>query len=678
MPVRPCRFIPAGTPKEGKAGLPALAGWLCASQALMTALTATCLFALLCAWVADVSALVPYSSVLSLYVLAYVAGGLPSTVRALRDLAAGKANIDLLMVTAAAGAAIVNEWPEGAFLLFLFSLSNTLEGYVLGRTRRAIEALMDLSPEQATVRRDGREELVATEDLRVGDTLIVRPGERIAADGALTAGRTTVDQSAVTGESMPVEKGPGDPVFAATLNQHGAVEIRVNRLANESTLARIVRLVEEAQVARADSQRFTNWFGSRYTVAVLAAAVLALAGAMLVFGDGFGPAFYRAMVVLVVASPCAVVISIPAVILAAVTGGARGGVLVKGGAHLERAATLRAIAFDKTGTLTIGRPRLVALATTGRAREDEVLRLAASAEALSEHPLAHAMVAAARERRLTLEGAADVQALVGRGVRACVGGRTILVGKPELLKELGALPDSLAATAAEWADAGRTVLFVGDQDGALGAIAVADTLRPGALEALERLRRLGIEYLVMLTGDNRRVARAIAQHLGMDFEAELLPADKLSAINRLRERYENVGMVGDGINDAPSLAAATLGISLGGTGTDVALETADVVLMGDDLGRLPYAIALARQAQVVIRENLVFAFAVMIVLLGGALLGSLRMPYAVLGHEGSTVLVILNALRLLRFRWRGSDAHLPAHERARRGEDLQASSCRQA
>jgi Cd2+/Zn2+-exporting ATPase len=442
----------------------------------------------------------------------------------------------------------------------------------------------------------------------------------------------------------------GDTVYAGTLNQQGAIEIAVTRLAGESTLARVVQLVAEAQSERAQSQRFTEWFGARYTIGVLGAALLTLLVPLVFLHAPFGHAFYRAMTVLVVASPCAVVISIPATILAAITSAARAGVLFKGGAHLEQAATLQAIAFDKTGTLTVGRPRLVALVAAEGVSEEEVLRLAAAAESLSEHPLARAIVEAAKERGLTLEPASNLEALVGRGLRALVGARQVWVGKEVLFTERGlTLPDRLAAASERLASEGKTTMFVGEETRVLGLLAVADTIRPHTEEALQELHTLGIPHLFMLTGDNPAVARAIAGRLGMEFEAELLPEDKLRILQDLRARYGPVAMVGDGINDAPSLAVADLGISLAATGTDVALETASMVLMADDLRYLPYAISLARYANRIIRQNLLFAFGMMALLLSVTFFGTLRLPFAVLGHEGSTVLVILNGLRLLAF-----------------------------
>lgn len=616
----------------------------------MMVLTAICLISLAVGWIFDKGNWLSHPAVLFFYVASMVCGGLYSTMRAVRDLWSGAINIDLLMICAAVGAAFVNEWPEGALLLFLFSLSNTLEEYILGRTRGAIEALMDLSPAVASVRRNGTDGYVPVEELQVGDILIVRPGERIAADAVVEIGRTTVDQSALTGESLPVDKEPGDSLLAGTLNQHGAIEVRVTQVAANSALARIVQLVEEAQSEKAQSQRFTDWFGARYTIAVLAAAILVLAVPVVLFGAEFDAALYRAMTFLVVASPCAVVISIPAAIMSAIASAARGGVLFKGGSHLEQAARIRAIAFDKTGTLTVGRPRLVAIEVVDGGSRDELLRLAASAEQLSEHPIASAVVEAAEERALLLEPAEDLQALVGRGLSARVGSRRIWVGRALLfIENARSIPTAITEAANQLAGDGKTVLFVGDDVNVLGVIAVADDLRSSSAAAIAQLRALGVEQMAILTGDHRLAADAIARRLGVACEADLLPDDKQRVIRQLRERYGSVAMVGDGINDAPSLALADLGISLGNIGTDVALETADVVLMADDLLQLPYAIALSRQAVRIIRQNLIFAFGVMVVLMIGTFAWKLPMPLAVVGHEGSTALVILNGLRTLAF-----------------------------
>ncbi len=617
----------------------------------MAAMTALCLAGLLAGWLGDATGLLSPLAVLAAFFISYLAGGFFAARQAIADLFQLRVNVDLLMVAAAGGAAFIDQWREGAILLFLFSLSGTLERYVLGRTRRAIESLMDLAPEEALVMRDGREVRVPVEELVVGDLVRVRPGERIPSDGIIVEGSTQVNQAVLTGESMPVSRAQGDAVFAATLNQQGAIEVQVTQPAGQTALARIIQLVEEAQTERAQSHHFTNWFGERYTLAVLALSALTLAIPLAFLGEDFARAFYRAMTVLVVASPCAVVISIPAALLSAITRAARGGVLFKGGRHLEHTAALKAIAFDKTGTLTLGRPQVTDIVAAEGVQETELLQIAASAESQSEHPLAAAICEFARERGVALLESNGLQANAGRGIEATVEGRAVVIGHPELLSAKGlTIPDLLRTAAQQRSEQGKTVVYVGVGHRVLGLLAIADTLRPEAAQAIRQLQGLGIRSLVMLTGDHRDVAAAIAGELGIDYEAELMPEQKLRVIERLQGRFGTIAMAGDGINDTPALAAADLGISMGISGTDVALETADLVLMADDLRHIPYAIALARKTQRIIRQNLVFAFGVMIVLLAAAFIGHLPLPLAVIGHEGSTVLVILNGLRLLGFR----------------------------
>lgn len=620
--------------------------------------TVVCLIALVAGWICHSragaqdygTASVWHGAALALFIASYIAGGWHTVVHVVEELREGEINVDLLMLAAAAGSAWLDKWAEGATLLFLFSLSHTLETYILGRTRRAIAALMKLTPDFAVVVRDGGEVRVPVAELQAGDLMLVHPGERIPADGVLRVGRTSVDQSPMTGESIPVDKEPGDPVFAGTLNQQGVVRVQVSRAAGESTLARMVQLVEKAQSERAASQRFTEWFGVRYTWFVLALSTATLCIPWLILGESWTAAFQRAMTILVVASPCAVVISIPAAILTAITSAARGGVLFKGGAALEDAARLKAFAFDKTGTLTVGRPRVVAVIAARDVDPSELLTWAAALEEHSEHPLAQAVVRAAQERGLTWDDAADVAAVTGHGVTGRWRGRPLKVGKVSWFAAQAEQTDSACrAAVADAQQRGETVVVVADDERWLGAIAIADTLRPSAGDCLRELRAQGIRELVMLTGDSEAVAKELAGRLGIAYAASLLPADKLERIRSLRESAGPTAMVGDGMNDAPSLAAATVGFSLGGAGTDVALETADVVILADDLRRLPYAVALAREAQFIIQQNLWLAFSVMGGLLLAAYAGELPLPLAVLGHEGSTVLVILNGLRLLRF-----------------------------
>jgi Cd2+/Zn2+-exporting ATPase len=537
-------------------------------------------------------------------------------------------------------------------LLALFSTSNALEHHALGRTRRAVRALMELSPEVATVvrsERPGDEAAVPVEDLRLGDVVLVRPGERVAVDGVVVAGESACDQSAVTGESLPVAKRAGDEVFAGTINAAGAIRVRVTKLARESTLAKIIGFVEAAREQKSRTQRFTDAFEGRYAVGVMTVSALVAVVPWLFLGAAFGDALYRAMTLLVVASPCALVISTPAATLSGLANAARHGILFKGGGHLEDAGLVRIVAFDKTGTLTQGRPRLTDVVVLDPAwSEPDLLRDAASAERLSEHHLSRAIVAAATERGLPLAEPDGFRALPGKGITAVVAGREVAIGNEMLFAELG-FETAGARCAAEALRAdGKSAVYVGDAGGVRGVLAVADVARPAAAGVVASLRRLGIARSVMLTGDHRRVAEAIAEQLGIaEVEADLLPEEKLATIRRLLADGP-VAMVGDGVNDAPALATATLGVAMGAAGTDVALETADVVLMADDLTKLPYAIALSRRTRRTIVQNLAFSLAVIAVLVTSALTIGIPLPLGVVGHEGSTIVVVLNGLRLLR------------------------------
>lgn len=588
------------------------------------------------------------------YVVAYLAGGTFATIEAIRALIDRSVEIDLLMVTAAIGAAIIGHWTEGAILLFLFSLGNALEHYAMGRTKRAVQALMDLSPEDAMVIRDGQEMRVHIDELLIGDHVIVRPGERIPADGTVERGESAVDQAAITGESMPVVKHQGDEVFTGTINGHGALQVTVTRLAHESTLAKIIKIVQEAQEDKSRTQRFTDRFEGAYAVGVIAASLLYLAALVAIGGFDFNDAFYRSMILLVVASPCALVISTPASTLSALANAARNGILVKGAAQLEDIGTASVIAFDKTGTLTVGKPRVTDLLPAPGFSEDELLRVAASAERMSEHPLAEAIVNDAHRRSLKLDDAGNLQAVTGKGIQTSVNGHPVIIGNNALLDDHDVTADPLLfERAAALREQAKTVMFVArEHAGAyrlLGAIAVADTVRPQAKAVVERLHEIGIGKTLILTGDNERSARAVAAQLGIDdVTAELLPAEKLDVIETLKREYGTVIMVGDGVNDAPALARASIGVAMGAAGSDVALETADIVLMADDLGKLPYVIELSRKTRTIIRQNLGFALSVIAVLVTGTVLGVTTLPLGVVGHEGSTIIVVMNGLRLLR------------------------------
>jgi Cd2+/Zn2+-exporting ATPase len=614
-----------------------------------------------------------------LYLIAYITGGIFGVKAGLESLRQFRIDVDLLMVLAALGAVVVGAPFEGAMLLFLFSLSNVLQAYALGRTRNAIRALMKLRPQQALVKTESGTALVPIEQLSVGNRILVRPGERVPLDGMVMEGESSLDQSTLTGESMPVHKRIGDAVFAGTINQSGSLEVKVTKLAQDSTIAKLIKLVEEAQSEKAPTERFLDKFEQVYAVGVIVFTLLLIAVPTLLMSEPFDTAFYRAITVMVVASPCALIISTPAAILSAIANGARKGILFKGGAHLEQAATIDVVAFDKTGTLTVGKPTvtdvtIIPLAQhlhaahpgmPAHVREDQeniLLTLAAAVEAKSEHPLALAIVDTARHRGLLLPEATQFVNTTGKGVRARVafmGGMDIAVGSPRYFGDHAAVGmDAALAEVQRLQDEGKTSVMVAklNDDGAtiLGVIAIADVVRPNAAEVVRQLHALGVKRVVMLTGDNERVAQAVARQVGVDaFYADLLPEDKVARIKALRfegGKAHTVAMVGDGVNDAPALASATMGIAMGAAGTDVALETADVVLMSDDLRQIAYAISLSRQTRKVVIQNLVFAIAVIAVLVISALGFELALPLGVIGHEGSTVIVVLNGLRLLAYK----------------------------
>jgi Cd2+/Zn2+-exporting ATPase len=595
------------------------------------------------------------SAAAALAVLAVVAGGryiFPRGVRALRSRAL---DMNFLMSIAAVGALGIGEYGEAASAVFLFALAQLLESYSVDRARRAVQQLMALSPAEAVVLRGGRELRVPAEEVVVGEVVVVRPGEKIPVDGVVTAGASSVDQAPITGESVPVEKEAGAEVFAGTLNGAGALEIRSTRPAEDTTLARIIHSVEEAQGSRAPTQAFVERFARVYTPAVVAvAAAVALLPPLLGVG-GWGDWFYRALVLLVIACPCALVISTPVTIVSALAGAARRGILIKGGLHLENAGRARVVALDKTGTLTAGEPEVVDIVSLGDRPPAELLRLAAAAERRSEHPLARAILRRAEEAGLEPEAATNTAALTGLGVEARLGKRTIVVGSARLFGERGAL-DAAARRALERLEGeGRTVVLVGEArpEGlvAEGAIALADRVRAEAAGALRALHAAGIERVVMLTGDREGAAAAVATSLGAgavdEVHASLLPEDKVAAVRALRERHGAVLFVGDGVNDAPALAAADVGIAMGAGGSDVALETADIALMADDLSRLPVTIRFARKAERIIRANIAFSLLTKGAFLMLALSGHATLWMAVLADVGASVLVVGNGMRAL-------------------------------
>ena len=604
---------------------------------------------------------------LGLFLAAYFFGGSMTLREAYESVRSGRFEIDFLMLIAAAGAAALGKFFEGALLLFLFSLGHSLEHYAMGRAKKAIEALAELAPKTAVVRRDGQQEEVPVDALRVGDVVIVRPDARIPADGFVIVGESSVDQAPITGESVPVDKRPvaerdaaaaapdtvdaDSRLFAGTINGKGALELHVTKRAQDNTLARVVQMVSEAETQKSPTQRFTDRFERFFVPAVIALDVILLASP-LVTGEAYGDAFYRAMAVLVAASPCALAIATPSAVLSAVARAGRSGVLVKGGAPLEALGVLRAIAFDKTGTVTEGKPRLTDVVATG-GDERRLLRTAVAVERLSDHPLAAAIVRDAKDR---VEGdapeAEGLESVTGRGLRARLDGTQVLVGKAELFDEADGnpLPEDVRGEVERLEGAGRTTMIVRQGDDYLGVLGLMDTPRAAAPEVVSRLRKIGVRRMIMISGDNQRVADAVAGEVGLD-EAwgDLMPDDKVASIKKLRAQEGKAAMVGDGVNDAPAMATATVGIAMGAAGSDVALETADVALMADDLSRLPFAVGLSRSTSRIIKQNLYASLGVVVLLVPATLLG-LGIGPAVLVHEGSTLIVVANALRLLGYK----------------------------
>ena len=611
---------------------------------------------------------------LTLYVAAYFFGGFYTTKAAIATIWRGKFEIDFLMIAAACGAAALGAWAEGALLLFLFSIGHALEGYAMGRAKRAIEALAELAPRTARVRRDGNEAEVAVEELNVGDIVIIKPDERIAADGFVIVGESSVDQAPITGESVPVDKQPvsdraaaaGDPesiasehrVFAGTINQAGAIEIQVTKTAAENTLARVVTMVNEAKTRVSPTQEFTTRFEHYFVPSVIAIVVLLLF-VPLVIEEPFRKSFYRAMAVLVAASPCALALATPSAVLSGVARAARGGVLVKGGGPLESLGKLDAIAFDKTGTLTQGEPRLTDILPADGVEKSELLRIAIAVESLSKHPLAKAVVRDGKKSGMVNGGtengefpeATNFKSITGRGIQANVEGKAVHVGKDDLFSEVEgpSLPDSIRKTVETLEAEGRTTMIVRFGDRYLGVLGLMDTPRESARRTISRLRELGIKRMIMISGDNQKVADAIAKEIGLDeARGDLMPEDKVTEIKKLNSET-GVAMVGDGVNDAPAMASASVGIAMGAAGSDVALETADIALMADNLDHLPFAIGLSRATRRIIRQNLWMSLGMVVFLVPATILG-LNIGPAVILHEGSTLAVVFNALRLLAYR----------------------------
>jgi Cd2+/Zn2+-exporting ATPase len=605
---------------------------------------------------------------------AYIIGGYESAREGLTTLIEEKElDVDLLMIVAALGAAGLGVWRreyhliiDGAVLILIFAISGALEGYAMRRTERSIRSLMSLTQDTATVLRQGKEEVVPVVQLQVGDEIIVKPGELIPTDAVIVEGYTTLNQAAITGESLPVEKTVGDEVFAGTLNGYGALKLKLHQPPESSLIQRVIRLVKQAQTEAPPSQQFIERFERAYARVIVVAGVLLVILPPFLWNWDWETTIYRALTFLVVASPCALMAAIMPTLLSGIANGAKQGILFKNGAQLEMMGRVRAIAFDKTGTLTTGQVQVFQVSTNSNYTRSDVLKAAASVESRSEHPLAQAIVEASKN--LDWVAATEVQAFPGQGILGIVDNQEVIVGKNGFLQKYVAnLPTNLSDIAEDWEREGKTVVWVANSrwgDGektsphhpttpslyqVLGIIAIADQLRTQAAETITRLKKLGVEQVVMLTGDNQQTAESVGREVGVDrVYAELLPEDKLHVIRSLQREYQTVAMVGDGINDAPALAQASVGIAMGGAGSDVALETADIVLMADRLEKIEVAMRLGKRAQAIVKQNIAIALGFIILLLIGNFMGNINLPIGVVGHEGSTVFVTLSGLRMLK------------------------------
>lgn len=586
------------------------------------------------------------------YAAAILIGGYSLFIKGFKNLVRLNFDMNTLMTVAILGAAAIGEWGEGATVVILFAISEALERYSMDKARQSIESLMDIAPKEALIRRGNEEMMVPVDDIQVGDIMIVKPGQKLAMDGIVIKGTSTLNQAAITGESVPVVKTVGDEVFAGTLNEEGLLEVKVTKRVEDTTLSKIIHLVEEAQAERAPSQAFVDRFAKYYTPAIIIFALLLAVIPPLFMGADWSEWIYRGLAVLVVGCPCALVISTPVAIVTAIGNAAKNGVLIKGGIHLEEAGSLKVIAFDKTGTLTKGVPSVTDVITYN-GNENELMAITAAIEKGSQHPLASAIIRKAEEDGLNFNDVSvkEFQSITGKGVKAKVNNEMYYVGSPGLFEEL--LPNGIQSEIKEQITTlqtqGKTVMALGTEKEILALIAVADEIRESSKEVIRKLHQVGIEKTVMLTGDNQRTAEAIGKQVGVsDIKADLLPEDKLNFIKELRDKYQSVAMVGDGVNDAPALAASTVGVAMGGAGTDTALETADIALMSDDLSKLPYTIKLSRKALAIIKQNITFSLGIKALALLLIVPGWLTLWLAIFADMGATLIVTLNSMRLLK------------------------------
>ena len=592
---------------------------------------------------------IPHNLAKYVYAIAILIGGYYPARMGILALKTFTLNIRLLMVCGAAGAIYLGFWDEAAMLVFIYSLGDVLEMYATDRARGSIRALMELVPNEALVKRNGIESELPVEEIGIGEVIIIRPGEKVPLDGKVILGSTSIDESPITGESIPKDIKQGDIVYAGSINQRGSIEVEVTKLSKDTTLAKIIHSVEEAQARKSSFQRFGEKFGKYYTPAMFVLAFLVAFIAPFFFKQDFSSWFYRGLVLLVVSCSCGLALSVPVAVVAAISNAARHGVLIKGGAYLEAASSLRAIAFDKTGTLSIGKPKVYEVVRINKLSEDKILELAGSIESRSEHPLGDAIVQYAKERNITFSAINDFEAITGRGAKARINGQLYYVGSIALFKEKVSGLTTAKEEIKRMQDEGKTTVLLGTEEEVLGLIAIADQIRPEAKEAIQRLKEKGVEKIIMLTGDNEGTAKAIAKELGInEYRANLLPEDKVKIVKELKAKYKMIAMVGDGVNDAPAMAEANVGIAMGACGTDVAIETGDIALMSDDLLKIPYAFSLSKRSVSNIKQNIFAALFIIIILVPTALLGKIGLVPGLLINEVSGLIVIVNGLRLLK------------------------------
>ncbi|MGY3704919.1 cadmium transporter [Vagococcus martis] len=587
----------------------------------------------------------------SLFISAIVIGGFSLFTEGIKDLLKLNFSMEVLMTVAIIGASIIGEWAEGSIVVILFAVSEALERFSMDRARQSIRSLMDIAPKEALIRRNNEEKMINVSDIQIGDIMIIKPGQKIAMDGVVIKGHSAVNQAAITGESVPIEKQIKDEIFAGTLNKEGILEVEVTKHVNDTTIAKIIHLVEEAQGERAPAQAFVDNFAKYYTPSIMAISALIIIIPPLFFGGDWNKWLYQGLSLLVVGCPCSLVISTPVSIVSAIGNSAKNGVLVKGGIYLEEIGGLKAIAFDKTGTLTKGTPSVTDFVVSDTNQENQYLSIISALEILSQHPLASAILKEAdrRESNYQMIDIMNFKSVTGKGIKGDYQGTTYFVGSPKLFDSELIRQASVMKNYEKLQEQGKTVMIFGTAQNILAIIAVADELRKSSSEVIAKLHQLGIEHTIMLTGDNIRTAKSIGEQVGVtDIKGDLMPQDKLDYIKELKEKYGKVAMVGDGVNDAPALASATVGIAMGGAGTDTALETADVALMGDDLQKLPFIVNLSRKTLKIIKQNITFSLSIKFLALLLIIPGWLSLWIAIVADMGATLLVTLNGLRLMK------------------------------